>query len=180
MSAEILKDEKIRKILDRMRATCSVRERCTSEVREKVSKLLTEENMISAVVESLTEDGFLSDSRYAAAFARDKAHLLGWGPQKIRYALLSKKLDEATVNEALALVDDSASANQLERLLRRKLESLTKKSASHATDPSDEDCAATSRNTTAQTAIREKLIRFALGRGYTLDSTLAALSKLPL
>ncbi len=216
MAAEFLKDENVRKILDKMRATCSVRERCTSEVREKISKLLTEdiicafsaktekdssgkrgtrvapeepdkksiestrENIISAIIASLTEDGFLSDSRYAAAFARDKAHLLGWGPQKIRYALLSKHLDDDIVNEAVALVDDSASANQLEHLLRRKLESLTKKSSIHTADPDSADCDTTPRTTVSQTAIREKLLRFALGRGYTLASALAALRKITL
>lgn len=178
---DILQNEGVLQMLNRMRAACAVRECCENDIREKLAKFLRSEEgvcegrpteeiagkmsendkIIEAVIEKLKEDEFLSDRRYAAAFARDKAHLLGWGPQKIRYALLAKHIDEEIVGEALALVDSCAADAQLERMLGKKLASLR---ASKKPMTDDE--------------MKVRLIRFATGRGYTYDTTIAVIEKL--
>ncbi len=174
----ILKDEAVKRLLDRMRALCAVRECCEKDIREKLAKALRSEEgesgeradetagrrsgeeVTDAVIGKLKEEGFLSDRRYAAAFARDKAHLMGWGPQKIRHALLAKHIDVEIVNEALALVDSGAAENQLERILGKKLSSLQ-----------------SSRKELACDEMKARLIRFAMGRGYPYDSVRKAVSK---
>ena len=80
------------KMLDSLRRLCSRRECCSSEIRRKIRLKggLDEE----AILSSLCKDGYLSDRRYASAFARDKSSLDGWGAVKIRYALKNKDIDE--------------------------------------------------------------------------------------
>ncbi|MCD8312568.1 MAG: RecX family transcriptional regulator [Bacteroidales bacterium] len=164
----------MRKALDRMRAACAVRECCEKDIREKLAKTLRSgesecggevsrwgsDEIVEAVIERLKEEEFLSDRRYAAAFARDKAHLLGWGPQKIRYALLAKHIDEGIVSEALGLVDSCAADAQLERMLGKKLSSLK-----------------ASKKELTYEEMKARLIRFAIGRGYPYDSVGEAVSK---
>ena len=136
-----------KKVLDRLEAQCSKREYCTEDVRVKALKALEGDSAAAAeVVESLLRDGFVDDLRYAGAFAREKAALTGWGPVKIRYALRTKRIASATIEEALAEIDSEKASEKLVRLLDAKR-----------------------RNLEGDPQIKLKLIKFALSRGYEYD-----------
>lgn len=137
-------DEAQKKILGRLQAQCSKREYCSSDVRAKALKALEgDPARASEIVDSLVADRYVDDLRYASAFARDKAHLGGWGPVKIRYALGAKGISRETVNAALEEIDVEASSSKLRSLMAAKARTLEG-------DPQ----------------ARLKLIRFALSRGY--------------
>ena len=146
----------ISKILQRLEAQCARREYCSSDVYSKALKALGPEGAEAAsqVVESLRENGFVDDRRYAAAFAREKASLTGWGPVKIRLALKAKKISGSVIEEALGEIDDSKACEKLQRLLESKARTLEG-------DPQK----------------RLKLLRFALGRGYEYDDVEKVLKK---
>lgn len=95
------------------------------------------------ILASLTADGFVDDSRYAAAFAREKASLTGWGPAKIRYALMMKGISREIITRALGEIDSDAASARLEKLAAAKYRTL-------AGDP----------------YAKFKLIKYALSRGY--------------
>ena len=99
-----------------------------------------------AVVAALVADGYVDDRRYAAAFARDKSALSGWGPVKIRSALLARGVPREVVLDALGEIDADRAAARLEKVLEAKWRTLRD-------DPQG----------------RLKLIRFALSRGYDYD-----------
>ena len=140
--------DKISAAADRLRASCSRREYCSSEVMKKALKLLDgNQDGAGKVLAMLMEEGYVDDARYAGAFCRDKASLAGWGEVKIRYMLRAKGLSQSTIDQALEEVDVEKASDRLERLLSTKLRSLKKD------DPQ----------------IRLKLIRYALGRGYSYD-----------
>lgn len=132
------------KLLSRLQTLCSRREYCTADIREKLSKSDAEDP--DEVLSSLIADGFLSDSRYAAAFARDKSSLAGWGPVKISFALSAKGISKEDISAALAGIDAPKASERLEKLLEAKYKSLRE----------DPQC-------------RLKLLRFALGRGYRYE-----------
>ena len=140
------------KMLDRLRRQCSRREYCTSDIMKKIS---AEEGLdTDAIVSALTSEGYLSDSRYAEAFARDKSSLDGWGPLKIRMALQAKGIAKPLVDAALAQVDMSAAASKLEKVVAARYRALSE----------DPQC-------------RLKLLRFALGRGYGYEEAADAVDK---
>lgn len=181
------------RILERMRHLCSVREYCTSDIRLKIDRMLaqtgygkdagpdgygrasgtggdtvgTESAAASAadmgdmIISSLKKDGYLSDLRYAAAFARDRSSISGWGSSKIRYALAAKGLDRDTVSAALEQIDESRASSRLEKLLETKYRSL-----------------ASSSDKESVYRLRDRLIRFALGRGYSYDDVLPVVDRL--
>lgn len=137
------------KVLDKYRRLCSRREYCTSELLQKVAKDLEGDTKAAAeVVAQLVADKYADDRRYASAFARDKAFLSGWGAVKIRYTLSAKGIDKEIIEEALEdTAGDKKATLRLEKLLDNKYKSLKD-------DPQ----------------WKLKLLRFALGRGYSYEN----------
>lgn len=168
-------------VLDRMRRLCSRREYCASDIRQKVLRLLQSGNVsISAetdadefaesVISSLVSDSYLSDLRYSIAFTRDKSSLSGWGATKIRYALAAKGIDSETISSALAEIDADKASDRLAKLLAVKYKSLIS-SAGRSSFPALDDASAAYQ-------LRQKLVRFALGRGYSYDDISSAIDAL--
>ena len=98
------------------------------------------------VVDVLVKEKYVDDLRYASAFARDKSAIQGWGEVKIRYMLSAKGVPRDVIDKALEEIDEDKAESRLEKLLQNKLKSLKD-------DPQR----------------RLKLLRFALGRGYSYD-----------
>lgn len=140
-------DDRQKKILDRLENQCARRECCSSDVLRKATELLEgDEAAAREVLGSLTEGGFVDDSRYAAAFAREKSGITGWGPYKIRLALAAKRIPKELVDAALEEIDGSRAGQKLRRLLEAKWKTLE----------GDE-------------AAKFKLLRYALSRGYEYE-----------
>lgn len=144
-------DEKAKKVLSRLEARCARREYCTSDIYAKALKLMeADAEAAREIVESLVRDSFVSDLRYASAFAREKASLTGWGPIKIRFALSAKKIDKATIDAALEEIEPEKASDKLRRVMEQKWKSLQD-------DPQG----------------KLKLLKFALSRGYDYDDVRA-------
>lgn len=136
--------DKDKKILSALQSLCARREYCSSEMRAKALKRCEgDTDAAEEIVCSLVEDGFVSDLRYASAFAREKAQISGWGAVKIRFALRAKQVDGQIISEALQEIDVDKAEEKLHKVLDTKMRSL-------AGDPQ----------------ARLKLIKFALSRGY--------------
>ncbi len=144
----------VQKILSRLRNQCSRREYCVSDVREKALKALEGDvDAAERVVESLKKDKYVDDSRYCAAYAREKASISGWGAVKIRYMLSHKGLSCEDIDAGIAEIDENGASARLEKLLAAKSRSLKD-------DPQR----------------KLKLLRFALGRGYQYCAVSEALA----
>lgn len=149
-------DEQKIKVTDRLRGLCSRREYCVEDIRQKALKLLDGDAALAAeVVGTLVKERYVDDLRYASAFARDKSSIQGWGEVKIRYMLSAKKISRDIIDQALAEIDQSRASSRLEKLLEAKYRSLRE----------DPQC-------------RLKLLRFALGRGYSYDEVNATINSL--
>lgn len=149
-------DERIIKVIDRLRGLCSRREYCVEDMRQKALKAL-EGDAASAdeIVETLLKEKYVDDLRYASAFARDKASIRGWGEVKIRYMLSAKKISRDIIDQALAEIDDRKASDRLHKLLENKYRSLKD-------DPQR----------------KLKLLRFALSRGYSYEKVNCYIKKL--
>ena len=137
-----------KKILSKLQAQCARREYCSRDIYSKALKALDGDDAAAAqMLESLVSDGFVSDSRYAAAFAREKSGLTGWGPIKIRQALAAKGLGREDIAAGLSEIEQGRAGEKLRKLLSAKWKTLRD-------DPQG----------------KLKLIRFALSRGYEYDT----------
>lgn len=140
-------EEQYQKTIDYLRKLCSVREYCRKDIYDKALKRLEDDAAASKAVEQLIREGFLSESRYAAAYARDKSSIAGWGPAKIRYMLAGKGIPRGVIDEALQEIDAGRAGDKLRKLLVAKYKLLRD-------DPQ----------------VKIKMLKFALSRGYEYDA----------
>lgn len=155
------------KVLDYLRRLCSVREYCRRDIYDKALTRLQKKSSgcegddaslqgrASALVDTLIGEGFLDETRYACAFCRDKSSIRGWGPVKIRSALMAKGVSSDVIDGALAQIDDSKADEKLRKAIETKARSLS-------SDPQ----------------IRLKLLRFGLSRGYPYDKINGEISEI--
>ena len=142
-------------ILSRFQALCSRSEQCSADILRKLLKTFEgDESKAQEVLDSLKADKFVDDARYAAAFARDKARLEGWGPLKIRFKLRGKGISDADIEAGLGQVDADEAEEKLYRLVLARRKILDG-------DPQ----------------IKLKLLKYALGRGYSYDQVAPAVDK---
>lgn len=131
--------------LVRLEELCARSEQCTHDVRTKLFRWSVEPPY-DTIINSLTDRGFVNDERFARAFTRDKYRFDRWGRIKIARALAAKRIDRSIIDSALEEIDIKEYARNCHDLLRSKKKSL----------PADADPYLT----------RQKLLRFAAGRGY--------------
>lgn len=137
----------ITKILNNLRRQCSRREYCTSDVRKKAEKALEgDKEKAAEILEVLIGEKYVDDLRYSEAYAREKSSISGWGEVKIRYMLSAKGISKDIIAQALTQIDSQRAELRLEKLLENKYRTLKD-------DPQ----------------WKFKLLRFALGRGYSYD-----------
>lgn len=139
--------EEFAKVLDRLQAQCVKREYCRSDIfRKALTAFEGDRDSAGRLVESLVADRFVDDSRYAAAFAREKARLSGWGPAKISFALRGKGISKSIISDALKEIDPDEADRRMVSVLETKYKTLKG-------DPQE----------------KFELLRFGLTRGYDYD-----------
>lgn len=144
------------KILNRYRKLCSVREYASSDIFSKAIKALDGDiKAAEEIVQTLIEEKFIDDFRYASAYARDKSSIAGWGSTKIRYMLGMKGINKSIIDSALGEIDKEKASLRLKKLLEIKFKSLK----------NDPDC-------------KQKLIRYGLSRGYSYEDIQPIISQL--
>ncbi len=142
-------------VTDRLRAQCSRREYCSSDILKKAITLL-DGNMDEArlVLEKLIEEKYVDDYRYSCAYARDKASIAGWGGVKIRYMLRAKGVAAEVIDSAITEIDEVKADQRLFKLMLNKYKALRE-------DPQ----------------ARLKLIRYAVGRGYSYEEVTSVINQ---
>jgi regulatory protein len=127
---------------------CAYQERTQREVRQRLRDwgLLPDE--AEGVIAELIIEGFLNEERYAKTYAGGKFRVKEWGRQKIAYELKLKGLSARNIQTGLAEIDDETYQATLSELLRKKAATLRKDSP---------------------LVRKQKLARFAIGKGYEPD-----------
>jgi regulatory protein len=127
---------------------CARSEHCQYEMTEKMRRWGMSDEAQARVMQRLVSERYVDDERYARAFVRDKIRYNKWGQRKVEQALWLKRIDDDIRSRVLAEVDDEAYTSVLKPLLKQK--------GSAVRADSDYE-----RN--------QKLVKFALGRGFTYD-----------
>ena len=141
-----------------MAAFGSISEHCESEVRGRLQKAGVSPDEADRIVDYLYDEQYLDAARYCRAFSRDRLRFAHWGRIKIQQALRLKGLPDADIRQALEELPEDEYLSILRSILQQKRRSL----------PDDEDAY----------TLRGKLIRFATGRGFTMDEILEHLDHL--
>ena len=84
---------------------CSGAEHCCSEVRAMLERHGVEKEDTDRILKYLINEGYIDESRYAAAFVHDKVRFARWGRTKIAQALWQKRIPEQIAHDALSSID---------------------------------------------------------------------------
>lgn len=138
------------KALERVVKQCSIREVCVFDARAMLNRWGASSDDIERVLEWLVVQKFIDDERYAAAYVQDKSRFGNWGSYKIRNGLRLKKIDSDIIDRVVEeFLDMDLMNEKIEREISRKASSVSYK------DLYD---------------LKNKLMRFALSRGYEMES----------
>ena len=109
--------------LNKAMAQCSRREYCSDDIRNKLIMWGLGNNDSEEVINVLIKENFINESRFAAAFVRDKFNYNKWGKIKIASHLKTKKIPSDIIRSALDLIDYEAYIKSLKELIvgHRKL-----------------------------------------------------------
>lgn len=103
------------------------------------------------IIEQLVADRFIDEERFAHAFVRDKFRYNRWGRNRIQQELRQKGIDRNIIEDALEEIPAEDNLETLKHLISVKRPSVKGRS---------------------EYEIKTKLIRFALGRGFSMDEIL--------
>lgn len=134
-------------LLKRMATLCAKSEQCSFDISTKLYKAGLPKEKREEIIEYLTANRYLDDSRFAKAFASYKVRFSAWGKRKIRAALAAKRIESSLVSAALEAIDDNDYTEALRRVIKVRLQEL---------DPEDREQ-------------RAKLYRQLLQRGFESD-----------
>ena len=115
---------------------------------EKMRRWELPEEEQARVMQRLISERYVDDERYARAFVKDKVRYNKWGRRKVEQALWQKHIDEDIRQRVLDEVDDEEYLSVLRPLLKQKRKS-TKANSDYE--------------------LNQKLVRFAISRGFTYD-----------
>ena len=129
-------------------ALCAQAEHCEQEMRDKMKRWEIDESVQNQVIGRLTKERYIDNERYARAFVKDKIRYNKWGRRKVQQALWLKRINEEIQQRVLDEIDEKEYLNVLRPLLKQKRKSIKAQS---------------------DYELNQKLVRFALGRGFTFD-----------
>jgi len=142
---------------DKAAFLCSRSEKCTSEIQEKLKLWGLSSEDYEPVIEKLVAEKYLDDERFARAYVKDKFRFNHWGKQKIAHMLRAKNISAEILELAFEEIEDEGYSDELRKLLTDKEKSIKAK------DKFDK---------------RNKLMRFAMGRGFESGQIYAVLKEL--
>jgi len=110
--------------LQKLKHYCAYQERCHSEVKEKLYNLGVWKKDHDEIIASLIEENYLSEERFAIAFAGGKFRMKQWGRVKIKYELKQKQVSEYSIKKALKQIGEDDYRAVLKKLADEKYSSL--------------------------------------------------------
>jgi regulatory protein len=110
--------------LQKAKEFCVYRERCHSEVKEKLYSLGLHQKEVDEILATLIAENFLNEERFAIQYAGGKFRIKQWGRVKIKYALKQKQLSDYCIRKALAAIDEEEYLKTLQKLIEAKLKIL--------------------------------------------------------
>ncbi|MFB6457740.1 regulatory protein RecX [Chitinophaga sp. Hz27] len=113
-------------ILEKLRQYCAYQERCHSEVKYKALELGMRGPEVEEAIAALIAENFLSEERFAKAYAGGKFRMKQWGRKKIRQSLKLKQVSDYCIRKGMEEIDAEDYYKVLQQLTEKKYHSLSK------------------------------------------------------
>ena len=136
-----------RLILQKAASYCAYQERTQEEVRQRLKKWNVWGEESDEIIAELISQNYLSEERFAKTYAGGKFRMKNWGRMKIKQELHRRGLSEYSIDKGMKEIGEKAYQESLKELLIKKKTMLE-------------------RSETDKYKLKQKLVRFALSKGY--------------
>ncbi|MBI1770158.1 MAG: RecX family transcriptional regulator [Bacteroidetes bacterium] len=147
----------LQEALSKIYRYCAYQERSHREVKGKLFEYGLPSSEVDEILARLITEGFLNEERYAKAFAGGKFRMMKWGKLKIQRELEMEGLTSKCVSRGLAEIDPKDYSKTLLSLVKKKSIQIVE------SDPFKK---------------KNKIARFAIGKGYEPELVWELLNKL--
>lgn len=144
--------------LVKIRHYCAYQERAHKEVKQKLFEYGLYASEVDEILSQLITEGFLNEERFAKAFAGGKFRIKKWGRVKIQNELEMLGLTPRCIQRGLGEIDDRDYRKTLSQLLEKKFEEVNEPNAFKK---------------------RDKVARYAIGKGYEPELVWLLVKELP-
>lgn len=141
----------------RMARVCSQKECAPFDIVRKLRKMDLPEPVTDKIIGRLKKQKYIDEKRFIRSYIHDKLHFNQWGGRKIALSLKQKQLPQELIEEAFSELSDDSFGESLLPMLEKKWKTVKGQSDYER---------------------RGKLIRYALGRGFSMDEVMACMKKM--
>lgn len=134
----------------KLAALCAVSEQCVADIRRKMQRW-TIIGDAESIIDRLIKERFIDERRFARAFALDKFRYNHWGREMIRMEMKRRLISSADIDYGLSEIPEDEYEAALRHLIEAKRPTVKGKS---------------------EYEVKQKIIRYALGKGYEMDEIL--------
>ena len=145
--------------LCKMQSLCARSEHSEFEIDKKLYQLGITFPVRKEILTALKEERYVDNQRFARSFTNDKARLGGWGPKKIRIALIQHRIPSDLISEMLSNIDHEVWISSALKIAENKSRNI---------DITGED----------GWAQRKKLFLYLISRGFTSEQANMAVKTL--
>jgi regulatory protein len=143
----------------RMARICAQKEYCSYDVRRKLERMNFPEQTVEHIIGRLKKEKVNDEERFARSFIHDKLRFNKWGRRKIEISLRQKRLSADLIVDAFTQFSDASLSEALLSLLEKKRRTIKGRSEYEKNG---------------------KLIRYALGRGFSIKEIVTCMKKMNL
>lgn len=136
-----------RLILQKAASYCAYQERTQDEVKKRLQQWGVWGEEADEIIAELISQNYISEERFAKTYAGGKFRIKNWGRMKIKQELNRRGLSTYSIQEGMKEISDETYTENLKLLLGKK------KALLERTEPDS-------------FKLKQKLVRFALGKGY--------------
>lgn len=111
-------------IIDKARRYCAYQERCVFDLKRKLYEWKVRPEVASRIINTLEEENYLNEERFARVFAGGKFRIKKWGRNKIMAELRARKIPDLIIQIGLDEIEEHEYIKVLKETIEKKRSSL--------------------------------------------------------
>lgn len=112
----------INKDIAKIRRWCAIQERCLVEVKIHALSLGMSDKDAAKAIETLIDEGFIDEERYAKIYAGSKFRNKNWGRSRIIGELMARQIPNDVIKIGLSEIDEDDYRAKIVDMVQHKIE----------------------------------------------------------
>lgn len=121
------KSHTVKEATAKLMAYCAYQERCHKEVEEKLISLRMIPEARAQIINTLLQEDFLNEERFARTFVRGKFRIKKWGRIRIVRELKRRHISAYNIKYGLSEIDPEEYLQHLDDLVQKRVAAINEK-----------------------------------------------------